>query len=58
MTSWTMLDTKLHINTDSHRKQDGTVVEKETAREHRRVASPKAVKVEPKGKAKCKGKKG
>ena len=37
--------------TESHRKEDGKVVETETAREHRRVASSKAEKVEPKGEA-------
>ena len=41
-----------------HRKKDGKVKEKEMDREHRRAASPKEEKVEPKGKAKGKGKRG
>ena len=34
-------DEATHHHTESHRKEDGKVVEKEMAREHRRVASPK-----------------
>ena len=42
--------------TKIHRKEDGKVTEKETAREPRRVASPKEEKAETKGKGKGKGK--
>ena len=46
-----------HRPTKIHRKEDGEVVEKETVKEHRRVASPKEEKVEPTGKARVKEKK-
>ena len=45
-----------HHHIKIHRKEDGKVVAKEMAKEHRRVASPKE-KVEPKGKAKVKERK-
>ena len=45
-----------HHLKNTHRKEDGKVIEKGMAMEHRRVASPKEEKVEPKGKGK--GKKG
>ena len=41
-----------------HRKGDGKVTEKETAREPRRVASPKEEKAETKGKEKVEERKG
>ena len=47
-----------HQQTESYRKEDGRWQKKETAREHRSVASPRAEKVEPKGKVKEKRKKG
>ena len=43
-----------HHPTKIHRKEDGKVIEMETAREHRRVASPKEEKVEAKRKAEAK----
>ena len=46
-----------HHPTEIHRKEDGKVMEKDMAREHRRVASPKEEKVETKGKEKVKERK-
>ena len=40
-----------HHRTKIHREEDGKVIEKDMAREHRRVASPKEEKMEPMGKA-------
>ena len=58
-TSWTVLDTELHIIlTKTHRREDGKVTEKETAREARKVESSKEEKAETKGKEKVEGKKG
>ena len=54
-----IMDNVEHEATHHHTKiQDGKVVEKEMAKEHRRVASPEEDKVEPKGKAKVKERKG
>ena len=54
-----MLDTELHVIPQRfNRKEDGKVTEKETAREPRRVASPKEEKAEFKGKEKVKERKG
>ena len=46
-----------HHSTKVHREEDGKVIEREMARKHRRVASPKKEKVDPKGKAKLKERK-
>ena len=47
-----------HHPTKIHRKEDGEVVEKEMAKEHRRVASPKGGKGGALGKGQGEGKKG
>ena len=50
-TSWTLLDTKLHVIPQRVTERRMERWSKRRAREHRRVASSKAEKVEPKGEA-------